>query len=1125
MKYTRYISLLGLLLPASWAAPCQAQTLCDFETADSYKAVGIYDTWENSPFRAGGQLEGKGNAAVTANPDAAEDPILGFAPNGSANVLGAQRSRFGSNTFGAMVTLKEPFALTRQTQYVHVKMLTPTDSRVMLIGMGRRTDRPWQPVTTEQFWVTSTSKVTPGKWFDAVFAVSGADGIDIHNLLVVPELESPHNRTDDFLFYIDDIELSNVATPRFTTAYYPINYDEAQATTSNNRYLNQISLTVSGGTAQTIDVNQNSEKLLYIKRLDQTFAAKAGERVTPAFSWNGNWMHGYVYLDVDRNGKYDVAYDANKNLTEDKDLMAYSYFNGKNSTGASSGNNPGVNPPAFTVPADLQPGVYRMRYKVDWDDVEPGGSTVQSIVDNGGAIVDTRLVVHEDNVTISRGTRPNGGGLNGDVLKADGSEFTQETIPFGQPYTLKVQPAPGFKFSHLILRHGFNLDGDSLVYDTPQYVDTRIPSYLFTDNTCTIPAKYIDGDVIVIPYFSSDDGQTSDDYVLNFSEDLTISRTDRKLNSFTMNATQGGESVVTLVTSPNKVYRKMLDNEVSVVPGDQVTTTVSYQGNSMHGYLYVDYNQDGRFDAQLTDAGVPDEGSELVSFTFYQNKNSLGEAKTGGNAGLNPPVFTVPADLPAGNYRARFKIDWANIDPAGQWKENGGAGDNQIDANGGYVVDFLLNVHPVESKLDVLTTHGSVVGSGNTGLPATVAYGQSLGLLPVAAASGYEAEAIIVRHGHNLDGEQYIHGNRQWSEFQTACTAYTLPADSVNGEVRITVNFQPNGTEEYKLLFGDEFNEPDGTMPDERFWTRCSNQPPAWKRFTAQTEAGQRMTGYMEDGKLVMRCLANPFDDEINSQGNRMDMISGAIESSSKVHFTYGKVEGRLKTLPHSGNFPALWMMPQDNSAGWPYAGEIDIWEQINSDNTSWHTIHTRWANSTADGSECMGQSGNPQKSGTAACTNGDYHTFGLEWLPTKLIWYVDGKQVFSYAKATSSYALNNGQWPFDKDFYLILNQSVGNGSWASAPDLGFVYETLFDWVRVYQTDEQTGISSLRTDESLLDYYVSPGRLRVVAAQEQFVHITDAAGRSIYAASLQGNVNLPLSQGVYLLNGQKILVP
>lgn len=50
----------------------------------------------------------KGNAKVTANPYTEVDDILGFAPNKSAKVLGAQRSRFGSNTFGAMVTLKSP---------------------------------------------------------------------------------------------------------------------------------------------------------------------------------------------------------------------------------------------------------------------------------------------------------------------------------------------------------------------------------------------------------------------------------------------------------------------------------------------------------------------------------------------------------------------------------------------------------------------------------------------------------------------------------------------------------------------------------------------------------------------------------------------------------------------------------------------------------------------------------------------------------------------------------------------------------------------------------------------------------------------------------------------------------
>ena len=39
-----------------------------------------------------------------------------------------------------------------------------------------------------------------------------------------------------------------------------------------------------------------------------------------------------------------------------------------------------------------------------------------------------RLVVYTDNqqVTVKRGTRPNGGGLNGDVLKVDGSDFARK---------------------------------------------------------------------------------------------------------------------------------------------------------------------------------------------------------------------------------------------------------------------------------------------------------------------------------------------------------------------------------------------------------------------------------------------------------------------------------------------------------------------------------------------------------------------------------------------------------------------------------------------------------------------------------------------------------------------------
>ncbi|MBQ8273162.1 MAG: hypothetical protein IJZ11_01325 [Bacteroidaceae bacterium] len=41
----------------------------------------------------------------------------------------------------------------------------------------------------------------------------------------------------------------------------------------------------------------------------------------------------------------------------------------------------------------------------------------------------------------------------------------------------------------------------------------------------------------------------------------------------------------------------------------------------------------------------------------------------------------------------------------------------------------------------------------------------------------------------------------------------------------------------------------------------------------------------------------------------------------------------------------------------------------------------------------------------------------------------------------------------------------MGNGSWARPADESFTYETLFDWVRVYQKPEYTGIDDVLTDE------------------------------------------------------------
>ena len=484
------------------AMQAQNQTICDFETADSYKKVSVYDTWADSPFRTG-RL--KGNAKVVNNHLNDTDITLGYAPNTSSKILGVQRSRFGSNTFGALVELKEPLALKKQTQYVHIKMYAPKSSKVMLIGLGNRTDRTHQPKTTEQFWSVPRNQVEANKWCDIVFPISGANGINIYSLLVVVDRESPHALSADYAAYIDDIILSTSSDPFFSSTPYPINYETSTKITHAERYTTGITFKGSEGT-QNIAVNQKTDKLLYHDKMDKTILAKPGETLTPSVDFKGSWMAGYVYIDKGNDGAFNVTYNDNS-ITDMGDLMSYSLFKGKTSTGATVAGtqSPSANAPAFTIPEEQKPGFYRIRYKLDWDNVDPGGNTTAAnpITGNGGIIVDARINIHADNVNLSRATEENGGGLNGDILLANGDAVTGKTTPFNKAFAVKAVPAPGFEFDYVKIRHGYNLEGVNELYGNKQWEEVRVNASQFTNGEYTIPASMVDGDLRFVPFFKS----------------------------------------------------------------------------------------------------------------------------------------------------------------------------------------------------------------------------------------------------------------------------------------------------------------------------------------------------------------------------------------------------------------------------------------------------------------------------------------------------------------------------------------------------------------------------------------------------------------------------------------------
>ena len=239
----------------------------------------------------------------------------------------------------------------------------------------------------------------------------------------------------------------------------------------------------------------------------------------------------------------------------------------------------------------------------------------------------------------------------------------------------------------------------------------------------------------------------------------------------------------------------------------------------------------------------------------------------------------------------------------------------------------------------------------------------------------------------------------------------------------------------YVLTFSDEFNGADGSRPDPTKWRSSRRATSTWNRWIKDSID----VAYVDKGNLVLKAIPNA-----DRTADKAAMLTGAIETRGLYSFKHGKVEVRAKVYAHKGTFPAIWMMPQSPKEGWPACGEIDIFETIDLQDITYHTVHSHWTYN-------LGHHSDPRSSHSAHYSMEDYHVYGFEWEEGTMRWYVDGTQVGSYSHCDDPEAIAQGQWPFEKEFYLILNQSVGDGSWAAPADTMHTYRMDVDWVRVYQ--------------------------------------------------------------------------
>ena len=188
---------------------------------------------------------------------------------------------------------------------------------------------------------------------------------------------------------------------------YSINFPDDQQPTRTDRKLNSVTVAIEGQDDKVLSIDGTLVYNDLTEGETNIINCNVGDPITATFSYQGNWMNGYVYIDLNNDRQFSFREgDTNQ---EGTDLVSFSFYSGDFSDDSNGVNSLGealtggarnvLNPPSFTAPSEA--GRYRIRFKVDWNSVDAGGQLAadgtptgsNGILANGGFIVDATLNV------------------------------------------------------------------------------------------------------------------------------------------------------------------------------------------------------------------------------------------------------------------------------------------------------------------------------------------------------------------------------------------------------------------------------------------------------------------------------------------------------------------------------------------------------------------------------------------------------------------------------------------------------------------------------------------------------------------------------------------------------------
>ena len=238
----------------------------------------------------------------------------------------------------------------------------------------------------------------------------------------------------------------------------------------------------------------------------------------------------------------------------------------------------------------------------------------------------------------------------------------------------------------------------------------------------------------------------------------------------------------------------------------------------------------------------------------------------------------------------------------------------------------------------------------------------------------------------------------------------------------------------WNCTFDDEF---DGTELDRSLWAAQTDFATGSSPFACYRDDPSNIA--VGDGALhlTVRKEADPFPCHARLGANT-SYSAGMVSTYHLFSQQYGRFEARIRQASTGtpGLHDAFWMWPDDrySTINWPDTGEIDIAELY----SNYSTGSVPFLHYSLDH---QGIVYGTNTSSTCTINPREYNTYTMEWSPTKIEIFVNGK---------SCLVNTSGDPAFQKQYGMALTAGLGDGANALTSDAPIPSTLDVDYVRVW---------------------------------------------------------------------------